>query len=102
MPLDPNTSYNYRFINGTDGLRDTMGNPLGFFTQAGFGTADTADTSGPVLQLASPFDGAETAPANSQLRMQFDEPINSLTVADNLASATCCPAPFRLPRTTAS
>ena len=74
-------------IDNTDLLKDSCGNQLA--TQYSyFTTGYSADVTGPALVSTSPMNGDTNVPENTQVVLQFSEPINQFTPASGLTVTT--------------
>ena len=78
-PLAVHRSYS---VNLTANMQDSSGNSLqGGPTSFSFTTSFAASTHGPTLVGVSPGNGANAIPVNARVVLEFDEPLNVLSVS---------------------
>ncbi|HLJ86040.1 MAG TPA: Ig-like domain-containing protein, partial [Candidatus Angelobacter sp.] len=77
QPLTAGTSYTVTVA----GAQDEAGNTLSPSFSSSFSTANGADLTGPPLVVSvTPFNNAQGAPVNTAIQLQFNKPVNRLTV----------------------
>jgi hypothetical protein len=76
-PLQPGTFY---VLSTTAAIQGTNGLSQGFATTNFFQTGTATDTVPPVVTLVAPPDGSQNVPVNADIHVQFNEPVNPLTV----------------------
>jgi len=67
---------------GNQGIKNLVGNPLatGGLSAFLFSTGTAADTTGPQVSGISPPNGMTGVPINAQVAIQFNEPVDALTI----------------------
>ncbi len=75
--LAPNTTYN---ATVTTGVRDVQGTPMAAAFNFSFLTRATADLSPPRIVAINLAAGAICVPLNQQIRVTFEQPMDSLTI----------------------
>jgi hypothetical protein len=80
VPGAPLATSSFYFVNLTcSGIKDLAGNGLQCFSLF-FTTASVASTTGPQVVGISPADQSAQIPINAQVLIQFDRPVNALTL----------------------
>jgi RHS repeat-associated protein len=90
-PLSPSTAYTLT----VSGLRDLSGNSQATPFTANFTTAAGADLTLPRVNSVNPGSGATAVSINSAIQLQFNKPINPLTVTS--ATFQVCPSSTQIP-----
>jgi len=79
-PLVANTGYTLILLTS---IQDLAGNNFSGSNQITFTTAANADTVAPTVVTVSPANNQLDVPVNGRIQIQFSEPLNTFTVADD-------------------
>ena len=70
-------------VLATTGIKDLSGNAMAATNASfSFGTAASADGSGPVFLAVSPQAGAQVVPPNALIQLEFDRPVDWISAVD--------------------
>lgn len=69
-------------------IRDTSGNALSSSSYFYFKTAFTSDTQGPTLLGVSPSNNATSVPLNAQIVLEFDRPLDTVSISSGFQVQT--------------